>query len=593
MTTLLLLVVFLPAFLALGVSLSGRFGALIRSLAPWAPLPALLVALSGRKIPPQLVPWMLDGSIFGLDLTGQVFLFFTALLWTIAGVFGFHYLADDPRRHRFLLFHLLALTGNLGLIVSHDVVTFYLFFALMTFSGYGLVVHTRTKEAFRAGGVYLVMAVLGEGMLIIGLILAAASAGSIALAEVSIAIAAAPQRDLIIALILAGFGIKAGALPLHVWLPLAHPVAPTPASAVLSGSMIKAGLLGWLRFLPLGVVALEQWGTVVIVLGVAAALFGVVVGVTQSDPKTTLAYSSISQMGIINVAVGIGLSNPAAWPAALSACLAYATHHGLAKGALFLGTGLAPLAATVRQKRLVLAGLAAAGLAVAGAPLTSGAVAKGYLKDVVTASPGMWPEVLDLLLPLTAVGTTLLISRFIVLIWRSQSAAGERSAHGESRPSPLLWISWSLLLVAIALVLWIVPYRYELDAAPPTLPYPAAFWISIWPVIAGLLLAWIVVLVARRRIVDPRRLTIAPGDLLIPVEAVIRRAATALRREPDDLPSPVVSLASRWYGIYESSHRSDRAIRTEMAITRWRIAALLFLAMILLLVVMLLIGATR
>jgi formate hydrogenlyase subunit 3/multisubunit Na+/H+ antiporter MnhD subunit len=456
------------------------------------------------------------------------------------------------------------------------------------------VVHTRTREAFRAGSVYLVMAVIGEGMLIIGLILAAAAAGSTALAEVPIAIAAAPERDLIIALILAGFGIKAGALPLHVWLPLAHPVAPTPASAVLSGSMIKAGLLGWLRFLPLGVVALEQWGTVIIVLGVAAAFFGVLVGVTQSDPKTTLAYSSISQMGIINVAVGIGLANPAAWPAALSACLAYATHHGLAKGALFLGTGLAPLASTVRQKRLVLAGLVAAGLAVAGAPLTSGAVAKGYLKDVVTGSPGMWPQILDLILPLTAVGTTLLISRFIILVWRQTAASGGVADHGgDSRPSIILWISWSSLLVAIALVLWFVPYRYELDAAPPALPYPAAFWISIWPVMAGLLLAWVAVLLARRRLVDPGRLTIAPGDVLIPVEALMRRAAGAMRREPDDLPAPVVSLASRWYGIYETSHPSDRAIRSEMALTRWRVAAFLFLAMVLLLVVLVVIGAWR
>ena len=100
-----------------------------------------------------------------------------------------------------------------------------------------------------------------------------------------------------------GLGVKAGVIGLHVWLPLAHPVAPAPASAVLSGAMIKAGLLGWLTVLPLGMESLSpammQFGNVVLVAGFAAAFGAALYGIWQSHPKAILAYSSISQMGML------------------------------------------------------------------------------------------------------------------------------------------------------------------------------------------------------------------------------------------------------------------------------------------------------
>ena len=94
-----------------------------------------------------------------------------------------------------------------------------------------------------------------------------------------------------------GFGIKAGALALHFWLPLAHPAAPVPASAVLSGAMIKAGLLGWLRFLPLGYAALPAAGLGLVGVGLAAALIGAAAGALQRNPKTVLAWSSVARWG--------------------------------------------------------------------------------------------------------------------------------------------------------------------------------------------------------------------------------------------------------------------------------------------------------
>jgi formate hydrogenlyase subunit 3/multisubunit Na+/H+ antiporter MnhD subunit len=580
MTTLLLLSVLFPVLVAAALPGRGRVGRIALAAAPLAPVPALMLSIAGEAIAPAVFPWLLDGALWGLDPTGRIFLLFSALLWTVSGVFAMKYLESDPRRSRFFLFFLLTMSGNFGLIAALDLMTFYLFFALMTFAGYGIIVHTRTPEARRAGNVYIAMAAGGETLLVIGLILAASGAGSLALGDVAAAIGASPHRNLIVGLLLAGFGIKAGAIPLHVWLPLAHPVAPTPASAVLSGSMIKAGLLGWMRFLPLGIVAIEAWGAVVIILGIAGAFFGVVIGVTQRDAKTTLAYSSISQMGLISIAIGIAMMNPAVAPAAMAASLAYAVHHGLAKGALFLGVGVAAATGRVRERRLVLAGLVFAALAVAGAPLTSGALAKVRLKELAQGLPVPWAASLEILLPLAAVGTTLLMARFLFLVRRESS----EESHPGAIPR-MIWMPWVVLLAAVVVTVWMLPHRYDLDPGPPAL-YPAALWVSIWPVVAGMLGAWLALIRIGRSGSRAGAIHVVPGDLLAIAEAVIRR----WKRRPEDpsaeTPGPVVSLASRWYGVYAESAPSDPPIRMEIEVTRWSLAMLLFAAFLLLVVML-------
>jgi formate hydrogenlyase subunit 3/multisubunit Na+/H+ antiporter MnhD subunit len=567
MTALLLAAVLAPAAVAAAVALRTPLRGAALALAPWAPLPALLLSLRADALEPTTIPWLLLGSRVGLDLAGQLFLFFTALLWTAAGVYARAYAAHDPGRHRFVAFFLLTMSGNLLLVTAHDVATFYVAFALMTFAAYPLVVHRGDAEARRAGRVYIVMAVVGETMLLAGLLPAVHAAGSLEVGAVAAGVAGSPQRDLVVGLLLAGFGVKAGALPLHVWLPLAHPVAPTPASAVLSGSMIKAGLLGWLRFLPLGEAALPGWGATLIGLGLGAAFFGVAIGVTQRDPKTVLAYSSISQMGIINVAVGIGLANPAAWPSALAACLVYVVHHGLAKGALFLGVGVATAAAGSRRaRRLTLAGLGFAALSVAGAPLTSGMVAKSYLKEIAPVAPAAWPGLLDGLLPLTAAGTTLLLGRFLLLVRRAAPEPDHPLVAG-------LWVPWVAVLGALAAVLWALPSHYSLGVDPPGLPYADAIWVAIWPMVAGAMALWIGTLATRRGALPADRLRVAAGDVLVPVERALdaanRRIPIERLREP---PNPVAILSSRWYSVYARADRDSRMLRAEQRITGWAAA---------------------
>ena len=126
----------------------------------------------------------------------------------------------------------------------------------------------------------------------------------------------------------------------------------------------------------MGQVALPEWSLLFIAAGLGAALFGVLVGVFQEQAKTILAYSSISQMGLMTFCVGLGMAAPVLWPLCLSAILIYALHHALAKGALFLGLGIAAASSNPIHRKWVIAGLLLPAAALAGLPFTSGAVAK-------------------------------------------------------------------------------------------------------------------------------------------------------------------------------------------------------------------------
>lgn len=480
---LLAAVVLVPLVLAAALALPRLRGAAL-ALAPWAAAPALAAVF---VTPPMAIeaPALLLGLRFGLDETGRSFLLFTSLLWLLAGFAARAYHADDPRRLALWAFWLAALAGNLWLIVALDAAGFYAGFALMSFTGYGLVVHARSDEAWRAGRVYLVMAVIGEAALLAGLLLRVAPVGSIAL---PLPQAAGPHETVATVLLFIGFGVKAGVLGLHMWLPLAHPVAPTPASAVLSGTMIKAGVLGWMRFLPLGEQAWPTFGAAVTVLGLAAAFAAVAVGLTQRAPKTLLAYSSVSQMGFLTVGIGAALMLPAAWPALSAAIALYALHHALAKGALFLGVAAMPLGSRAGRWSLVVLALPA--LALAGAPLTSGAHAKEALKSALTLLPGGWPAWLTWLLPSAAVGSTLLMARFLVVM--------AVEAPGPKRGTTLPWLC---AVAASAAATWLL--------APPAAVNAAA----AVPIAIGVGVA--VLALALRPLAAARPVRIPAGDLLL------------------------------------------------------------------------------
>lgn len=564
---LLLLVSILPLLLAICLMLKPLHRTAML-LAPLAALPAFILSITLPLGVTLSLPWLLFGSHFGFDETARVFLFFSALLWLVAGIYSVAYFYGKPKKAPFFIYFLLAMTGNLGLILAQDLTLFYTFFAIMSFSAYGLVVHDRSPEALHAGRIYIILVVAGEILLFAGFTLAALAAGSVEFDAVRVALADAEFKNLTIALVLLGFGIKAGVIGLHVWLPLAHPVAPTPASAVLSGAMIAAGLLGWLRVLPLGEAALPNWGGVMIVAGMLAAFYAVLVGVLQSNAKTVLAYSSISKMGLMTMAVGLGLLSPDNWSLLLTAILFFALHHGFAKGALFLGVGLvvAPSASRV-QRYLLFVGLLLPALALAGAPWSSGMLAKGLLKLPVSAATSPWGDWLLLLLPLTAVAASILMLRFLYLMWQQHQS----STAAKTRPA-IMWLPWTVLLFAVALNPWFMPL-----SETQNIWTEQALFSALWPLILATVIAlslWF----ASSRHGFSGTLSIPAGDVLYLVENRLASAFTFIRSfAVKVLPQWQLTCLSGWNRIWQQPWLKRAADSGEKWLRQWLVGITLFL----------------
>jgi formate hydrogenlyase subunit 3/multisubunit Na+/H+ antiporter MnhD subunit len=483
-------------------------------LAPWAALPALLLSLVGAGGSTVELSWLLFGAQLGLTPTTQVFLFLTALIWTAAGIHWHTHRRDGDHWERFCVLWLLTLTGNLGLILSLDVALFYTSFALMTFAAYGLIMHDGSQAALRAGRVYLVLGVIGESLILVGLLLAARATESPLLpmlADLPEAIARSDHRNLIMASLWLGFGVKAGLPLLHFSLPLAYADSPLPVATALAGAMIKAGLLGWLVTLPLGAAGLQGWGWILLGTGLFAAFAGALVGVHQNRPQLVLAYSSISQMGLMSVALGAWLFEPALGPAMAAAITVYALHHALAKGALFLGTGVA--AHRTRTPVVLWIGLALPALALVGL-MPSGLLAKGSLKNLADAGAPLldaFPQLLTLL-ALAAVGTTVLMARHLWLL---------RLETGRDDVPPGGWHGWTLLTGASVFAVFLLPW-WGIDGAWPDTA--KSLFSIVWPVLLGTALS----VFAWRWL---RLWPIPPGDVLVlltPLPGMAQRAGRAL-----------------------------------------------------------------
>jgi hydrogenase-4 component B len=510
---LLVAAVGVPLLCALPAMLERCPDRLLRALAAGAPLPALLLAVASSADEALSLPYLFFGALWSLDELRRVFLLLTAGLWAVAGMYAAGYMAA-ARLRRFHGFWCLTLTGNLGLILSVDIASFYSFFALMTFAAYGLVVHDGGVRAQDAGRIYLIMAVLGELLLLAGLLLGTRAAGSVLLSDLPGAVAGSDSAVLIAGLLWLGFGVKAGLPLLHFWLPLAHPVAPTPASAVLSGAMIKAGLLGWLLVLPLEGALPVHWGFVIAGAGAVGSLGAAAIGVCQRETKTVLAYSSISQMGLMTLLLGAAVAEPAAAEALVPVVALYAVHHGLAKGALFLATGL-KLPAAAGPRALVWVLIVLPGLSLAGLPFTSGAAAKLLAKSVLEPpAAAYWGSILAL----GAVATTVLVLRFL-LCMASSTGRGVNPAR--------VTFGWLACTAAsIACAAWIArtaagwwPAGAHTIALVPS--WPDA-WTLAWPLVAGGALAG---LAMAARIRAP---SVPAGDGVIGLAALGARAQAGL-----------------------------------------------------------------
>lgn len=507
---------------------------LVLRLAVIAPLPALVLALLA---PPSTLsePWLIMGTVIGLDSVSKIFLAFTAILWAAAAATARRWMRGDVHATGFITCFLLAMTGNIGLILAQDVFSFYALFALMSFASFGLVVHARSDKAYSAGRLYIAFVVAGELALFAGLLLATNEAGSPILADLRMA----ELSGLSVALMIGGFAVKLGIMPLHFWLPPAHGAAPVPASAVLSGAMIKAGLFGMLSGLPLGLYAYTDHATVMMAAGLVTIFAAALIGAREESPKAVLGFSSVSQMGIIALGLGAGLMVPEAWPALLPVLVFLAAHHALAKGALFLGTGVYGAMAGPRARLFVMLALALPAAALAGLVATSGGLGKEALKSALEAGSDAWLPWLIVALTLSGVATTLLMARFGYTLWKQAPAAPEAvRAQPDSLVVPFLG------LIALSASL---PMAWPLIAPAEGLAVLDAKPADPLPIMAGIVIALAAIIRAYALRVGIEAFI---GQITAPfielhgrIEASARRGGRVLRRVARRIPQTLTQRA--------------------------------------------------
>ena len=463
-----------PLALALGLALPAARGLIWRAI-PFAPVPALALALFGPVPMSAREDWLILGTVLGLDATARLFLIPSALVWIAAAAAARGWMTQDPRATSFGLCFLLAMTGNIGLFLTADAASFYAFFALMSFSAYGLVLHSRSVASLAAARLYITFVVAGELALFSGFALAASETGSLLLADLRGADLSVPA----VALLLAGFGAKMGVMPLHFWLPPAHGSAPAPASAVLSGAMIKAGVFGIIAAVPLGVAAHADLGVVVTAAGLVTIFAALLLGAREVNPKAVLGFSSVSQMGILALGIGAALMAPGTWAGVLPVLVFLAAHHALAKGALFIGAG-AFAAQSGRTGAIAMTmALALPALILAGMPGLSGALGKEALKAAFGTGPALWQPWLTLALALSGVATTLLMARFAVQLWRARP-----SAPAGLQPDALV-----VPFAALALGSAVLSALWPTLAGAAARPIAEAGTGAAWPILAGLAIA--------------------------------------------------------------------------------------------------------
>ena len=360
MNILICLIVFLPMAAAIIGYIIGRFQKDTRSyfadivtgivfaLTLYLFLQILVQSTPGVLIEIPYICGM--GLHFTLDGFRAMYGMIAAFMWFMSTLFSKEYFSHYRNRNRYYLFLLLTLGATEGVFLSADFYTTFIFFEIMSFTSYMWVAHDERKESLRAAATYLAVAVIGGLVMLMGIFLLYDVTGTLFFDDLVKAYTtygllsslSTSCKQLWIAGIcmLFGFGAKAGAFPLHIWLPKAHPVAPAPASALLSGILTKAGMYGILILTAYIFLGDTAWGSLILILGVCTMVIGAVLALFSIDLKRTLACSSVSQIGFILVGVGMSGLLGEENLLAVRGSMLHMVNHSLIKLALFMAAGV-------------------------------------------------------------------------------------------------------------------------------------------------------------------------------------------------------------------------------------------------------------
>jgi hydrogenase-4 component B len=475
---------------------------------------ALLALLGSSDVPsaatlPLGIPWL--GAHFRLDALSAFFLAVVNLGAAAASLFALGYGRHEHAPRRVLPFYPAFLAGMSIVVLADDAFTFLVAWEFMSLSSWALVMaHHRVADNVRAGYVYLIMASFGTLALLLTFGLLAGPDGGYAFGDIRDGHPSATLAASILVLALMGAGSKAGLVPLHVWLPLAHPAAPSHVSALMSGVMTKVAVYGFVRIVfDLAGTPAWWWSMVVLALGGVTAVMGVLYALMQHDLKRLLAYHTVENIGIIFIGLGLALAFKAygmAWAAALAltAGLLHVFNHSVFKSLLFFGAG-AVLTSTGERDMEHLGGLIhrmpqtafvflVGCAAISALPPLNGFVSEWLTFQAILLSPQLPSWGLKLLVPavgaLLALSATLAAACFVkafgvTFLGRARTLAAERA-----RETDRLSRAAMFFFAALCLVAGILP-GFFIDALAPAvqglvgdrMPVQSSVdWLSIVPI---------------------------------------------------------------------------------------------------------------
>ncbi|MDF1524368.1 MAG: complex I subunit 5 family protein, partial [Trueperaceae bacterium] len=462
-----------PLLLALARRRVAGLGALVAlvAAATFASTVGLAPAVLAHGRVVATLPAVLGELRFTLDGVGLLFALVATFAWTIASVYATGYLHGDAHAPRYHATSLAVLSAMLGVVVAGDLITLYVFFEWLGLVAYLYVVHVGGPVAERAGLKYLVLTLLGGFAVLAGALLVDLLGGGDLTQPLLLDPTHPGLRATAALLLVLGFGVKAGALGLHLWLPDAHSAAPAPASALLSGVMIKAGAYGILRTLaglygggtaaPSG----EALALAVLWWGVATMSIGVVMALAQTHAKRLLAYSSVSQMGFVLAGFGAAAYLADHGAVGWTGSLLHVANHALAKGLLFLGVGAAVhatgetdlrrLGGLARRMPWTFAAVLIGAGGIAGLPGLNGFVSKSVLHHTLVhaAEHGGAPGLVgaEWIFVATTVGTAAALVKLVAMAFLGRPAVARPVQEAPwTMRAPMLVAAGAIVALGVA-----------------------------------------------------------------------------------------------------------------------------------------------
>lgn len=351
-----------------------------------------------------------QGLQFVLNGFNLIYCAVALFMWIMAALFSLEYMKNYKGRKKYYIFLFLTLFATLGVFLSKDLFTLYVFFEIMSFTSYVWVAFDEKKESLSAARTYLAVAVIGGMVMLMGIFMLYHMCHTLAFDELALRAeeimreggALAKQLEIACYLLFIGFGAKAGAFPMHIWLPKAHPAAPAPASALLSGILTKSGIFGILIITCYLLKDQVSFSGFLLIVGVLTMLLGGLLGILSVNIKRTLACSSVSQIGFI--LTGIAMMGFLGSQDAIAArgTFLHMLNHSLFKLVLFMAAGvvymnthkldLDEIKGFGRNKPLLHVIFLCGALGIGGIPGFSGYISKTLLHESILEGVSAYPD---------------------------------------------------------------------------------------------------------------------------------------------------------------------------------------------------------